>query len=92
MRTRTQMWMTLSDDRSRVHQDNLAWEAVPGFVGREGMTSETSRRENAHPARNAKAISILDLAERVHRGELTPEEAVQIFERSKAPAAEDEAA
>jgi len=56
------------------------------------MTSETSRRENAHPARNAKAISILDLAERVHRGELTPEEAVQIFERSKAPAAEDEAA
>jgi hypothetical protein len=42
-------------------------------------------------ARNA-APSLLELAQRVHRGEITPEEAVQIFARSRASDRPDESA
>ena len=46
--------------------------------------------ESVPPAKTRRARpSLLDLAERVHRGELTPEEAVQIFELSEASATED---
>jgi hypothetical protein len=49
---------------------------------------DTEKRE---PARIAPP-SILELAQRVHRGEITPEEAAQIFARLSASKRPDESA
>jgi len=38
--------------------------------------------ENVRPARNGGRVVLLELMRRVHRGELSPEEAVQILARS----------
>jgi len=45
---------------------------------------DAPERKGVRPARNA-GPTLLELVQRVHAGTLTPEEAVQIFVRSRAP-------
>lgn len=51
----------------------------------------TREGENVQGTRKASP-SLVELARRVHRGEITPEEAAQIFARTEASRAKDESA